>query len=80
MADNNPYDMKQKLLELQSELLKNASDKQYSAQVNPVQQQSSAAAAKSAPVTDDAVALLKELCSNQRAIIHLLEEINRKIR
>lgn len=78
MSKTTPYDIKQKLLSLQNELLKNASQKQDI--VMPDMPSTNAYVQKEEVEPDNLFAMLKDLQVNQQKILDLLVEINRKLK
>lgn len=79
---NSPYDMRQKLLELQNELLKNAAEKHFSANA-PASMQTKPAPLQKAigdQESEDMMSLLKEIRSNQHKMMQLMLEIMKHIK
>ena len=77
MADSN-YDMKRKLMELQSELLRNSIDNQNYTPSAPAQ--ASPPQAPSDKNLDEIRSMLKELHSNQQLMLKILMELKSKIK
>lgn len=75
MADNS-YDMRRKLLELQSELLKNSGD----SFAPPSTPSKSAEPQINVTEADDIKAILKELQENQQLILKVLLDIKSRLR
>ncbi len=77
MADSNSYDIKQKLMEMQNMLLKDALKNPQAA---PAEAPPPAKQEESSTPSDDVLSLLKDIRSTQQKILRLVEEINGKIR
>jgi len=79
MSDN--YDMRKKLLELQTELLKNANNKQDDQAGSQSKESAhSTAALQNQVELNNVLPLLKEIYTGQQKILNMLVEINNKIK
>jgi len=72
MSNNDSYDMKKKLLEMQSELLKDA-------EISHENIRHSSVSSGEQISESEVISLLKELKTNQQKMMHILIEIYNKI-
>lgn len=81
-SNNSVYEMRKKLLDLQSELLKNAANESGSTSRNVPEPSYTVNIRKEAESANqyDNASLLKELVSTQKKILDILVEINGKLK
>lgn len=79
---HSAYDMRQKLLELQNELLKDVEDKRYTAKTPAAAQAQPVIAQKAAEAQEpeDVMSMLKEIRSSQHKMMNLLVEILNRLK
>ena len=78
MTESNSYDIRQKLLEMQNQLLKNASHDPSiipGSTIPPSQQ-----VKENENENNDAIAILKEMLKTQQKMVILLSEINNRLK
>ena len=80
MADSNSYDIKQKLMEMQNMLLKDALKNPQAAPAEAPPPAKQEKQEEGSTPSDDVLSLLKDIQSTQQKILRLVEEINGKIR
>jgi len=81
-SNNNVYEMRKKLLDLQNELLKNAGSEPEPAFQSVPEPHYTASQRKEAENANqhDSASILKELVSTQKKILDILVEINGKLK
>jgi len=80
-SERDIYDIRKKLLNLQSELVKNFSEKPDATNNHFEQKTEASVEIKTGePAASDITQMLKELLANQKKMISMLTEINNKLK